>query len=54
MIGEPLTDEQYRNIQDWIPPPIIEENEHAGVLLSADRIASRIYPTGHDEIQGKN
>jgi hypothetical protein len=26
-MGEPLSFEQYQNIQDWIPPRIVEENE---------------------------
>jgi len=27
VFGDPLTQEQYRGIRDWIPPPIQEESE---------------------------
>lgn len=27
VMGDPLSDEQHRNIQDWIPPPIIEKED---------------------------
>ena len=27
VVGDPLSDEQHRNILDWIPPPIIERED---------------------------
>lgn len=40
VLGDPLSDEQYRHIQDWIPPPTIVEEDNQG-----DQEASRITPS---------
>jgi SH3 domain len=50
LAGEPLTDEQYRNIQDWIPPSKIEKTEYAKPELSAKGTISRLYSAGDDEL----
>lgn len=40
-MGEPLSFEQYRNIQDWIPP-LIKENEHLELEASAARTVTQV------------
>ena len=48
--GEPLTGEQHRNIQDWIPPPVVEEHEHARPRLQPVGVALRVESKEEDGI----